>query len=98
MVGSPRGFQGVEVAHIAVGLHRSRRQAVDADMLPGVVEGHGLCELDQRALGGAVPGPPWPCDAPELGGDQNDTAATSSIHGRNRVLESRNALSRLTAI
>src|SRR5262245_65964109 len=86
VVRGARSVQRVEVAQVARGLHRSRRQAVDAYILSGMVERHRLGQLDQSALGGAVPGPPRTRDASELRGDQDDASTATRFHGRNGVL------------
>src|SRR5262249_39112562 len=86
VVRGARGVQCVEVAQVTRGLYRSRRQAVDAYILPGMVKRHRLGQLDQRALGGAVPRPPRTRDASELRGDQDDASAATRFHGRDGVL------------
>ena len=52
----PRRLHVAEPQHQAPGLHRAGRERVDPDILPSVIDRHGLGELDHRALSGAIDG------------------------------------------
>src|SRR5262249_3194029 len=66
----------------ALGLDGARRQRVDADVVAGVVNGHHLGELDQRALASAVDAAACSADPAHLRGDVYDATATGIGHMR----------------
>src|SRR5262245_27295295 len=86
MVRGARRVQRLEVAQVARGLHRSRRQTVARMFCPAWSSATALASWIQRALGGAVPRPPRTGDTSELRSDQDDASAAARFHGRNGVL------------
>ena len=83
---SPRLVHVPVAVHEPAGRDGARREAVDADPLARVVGRHHLGELDQRSLRGAVRGALGRGHPAELGGDEDDAAASTPGERRQRGL------------
>jgi len=71
------GFEIGKSAQQARRRHGAWGEAIDADLLGGVIHGHRLGEVDQPSLGGAIGDRAGGGDAAELRADEDDRTAAA---------------------